>query len=152
MGMQDMTGIQHRTQIDAPAFGSIEEGRYLNRRLVGWLPVGPSLLRRVVWYQGNRDAPGIRWSKNREGSYLELVTWLLEQTQASLVLNQFAGMGTTPLLGADRCLKATGIKFDPVGVLTGSATIRAARGLCRENFRVACKSPLGRVASGKAAT
>ena len=146
-----MPGIQCWTQIESPNGGSVEERRSLYERFEKRLSVDPNLTRRVVSYQGNRDVPGFRWLKYKEGFSLELVERLLDETQPSSVLDPFAGIGTTPLIAAGRGLKATGIEIIPVGVLTGNAIAIAANGLRRDAFEVAAQSLLKHVASRREA-
>ena len=146
-----MTGTQQSTPTESPNGGNVEERRSLHKRFDKRLSVDPNLTRRVVSYQGNRDAPGFRWLKYKEGFSLELVERWLDDVQPSSVLDPFSGIGTTPLIAAGRGLKATGIEIIPVGVLTGNAIAHAANGLRREAFGVAAESLLNRVASGKTA-
>ena len=146
-----MPGIQCWTQIESPNGGSVEERRSLYERFEKRLSVDPNLTRRVVSYQGNRDVPGFRWLKYKEGFSLELVERLLDEAQPSSVLDPFAGIGTTPLIAAGRGLKATGIEIIPVGVLTANAIAIAANGLRRDAFGVAAKSLLKHVASRREA-
>ena len=146
-----MPGIQCWTQIESPNGGSVEERRSLYERFEKRLSVDPNLTRRVVSYQGNRDVPGFRWLKYKEGFSLELVERLLDEAQPSSVLDPFAGIGTTPLIAAGRGLKATGIEIIPVGVLTGNAIALAANGLRRDAFEVAAQSLLKHVASRREA-
>ena len=148
MAVQDMQGIQGWTPTESPNGGSVKERRSLHERFEKRLSVDPSLTRKVVSYQGNRDVPGFRWLKYKEGFSLELVERLLDEAQPSSVLDPFAGIGTTPLIAAGRGLKATGIEIIPVGVMTGNAIALAANGLRRNAFGVAAQSLLSHVASG----
>ena len=142
-----MPGIQCWTPIESPNGGSVEERRSLHERFEKRLSVDPNLTRKVVSYQGNRDVPGFRWLKYKEGFSLELVERLLDEVQPSSVLDPFSGIGTTPLIAAGRGLEATGIEIIPVGVLTGNAIALAANGLRREAFGDAAHSLLRHVAS-----
>ena len=99
-----MLGIQCWTPIESPNGGSVEERRSLHERFEKRLSVDPNLTRKVVSYQGNRDVPGFRWLKYKEGFSLELVERLLDEAQPSSVLDPFAGIGTTPLIAAGRGL------------------------------------------------
>ena len=143
-----MLGIQCQPPIESPNGGGVEERRSLYERFEKRLSVDPNLTRKVVSYQGNRDVPGFRWLKYKEGFSLELVERLLDEAQPSSVLDPFAGIGTTPLIAAGRGLKATGIELIPVGVMTGNAIALAANGLRRNAFGVAAQSLLRHVASG----
>ena len=74
-----MTGIQYWTQAESPNGGSVEERRALHARFEGRLAVDSNLTRRVVSYQGNREVPGFRWLKYKEGFSLELVERMLDE-------------------------------------------------------------------------
>ena len=54
-----------------------------------------SLTRKLVSYQGNKERPGLRWMKYKEGFSSDLVRSLLDQTEAKKVLDPFSGIGTT---------------------------------------------------------
>ena len=71
---QGMTGIQYWTPIESPSCGSVEERRALHTRLEKRLSVDSNLTRRVVSYQGNREAPGFRWLKYTVGRLLRRST------------------------------------------------------------------------------
>ena len=148
MAVQDMPVIQGWTPSESPNGGSVKERRSLHERFEKRLSVDPNLTRKVVSYQGNRDVPGFRWLKYKEGFSLELVEKFLDEAQPNSVLDPFAGIGTTPLIAAGRGLKATGIEIIPVGVMTGHAIALAANGLRREVFGVAAQSLLRYVDSG----
>ena len=142
-----MQEIQCWTPVKSPNGGSVEQRHSLYQRFEKRLSVDPNLTRKVVSYQGNRDVPGFRWLKYKEGFSRELVERLLDEVQPSSVLDPFSGIGTTPLIAAGRGLDATGIEIIPVGVLTGNAIALAANGLRREAFRDAAHSLLRHVAS-----
>ena len=76
--------------------GSVSERRALHKRFEERLSVNPSLTRKAVSYQGNRDAPGFRWMKYKEGFSRELVERLIADAQPRSVLDPFSGIGTTP--------------------------------------------------------
>ena len=125
----------------------MKERRSLYERFEKRLSVDPNLTRKVVSYQGNRDVPGFRWLKYKEGFSLELVERLLDEARPNSVLDPFSGIGTTPLIAAGRGLESTGIEIIPVGVLTGNAIALAANGLRRDAFEAAAHSLLRNVAS-----
>ena len=130
---------------ESPNGGSVDERQSLHRRFEDRLSVNPALTRKMVSYQGNRQAPGFRWMKYKEGFSRGLVEQLIAEVRPKSVLDPFAGIGTTPLIAAGRGLRAAGIEIIPVGVLVGNAIAHAANGLESDEFRVASESLLKRV-------
>ncbi len=106
----------------------------LYKRFEGRLSVNPSITSNIISYRGNRDAPGFRWMKYKEGFSTSLVESLIGEIQPSSVLDPFSGIGTTPLVAAGMGLRATGIEILPVAVLVGRAIALAANGLRRDAF------------------
>ena len=135
----------------SPNDGNVEKRRSLHERFQNRFFVAPNLTRKIISYQGNRQVPGFRWLKYKEGFSLDLVKQFLVDESPSSVLDPFAGIGTAPLAAAGMGLKATGIEIMPVGVLTGKAIAIAANGLSREDFKVASRSLLTHVASSEQA-
>ncbi len=99
--------------------------------------VNPGLTRQRVSYQGNRQAPGLRWMKYKEAFSRGLVEDVIDEFRPTAVLDPFAGIGTTPLIASGRGLCATGIEMMPVGVMVGSAISQAANGLCKTSLEEA---------------
>ena len=125
---------------ESPNGGSVDERLALHKHFEDRLTVNPDLTRKAVSYQGNRNAPGFRWMKYKEGFSRGLVERLIEEHQPQSVLDPFSGIGTTPLIAAGKGLRAAGIEIIPVGVLTGNAIAHAANGLRPEAFRDAASS------------
>ncbi|MBN1795429.1 MAG: hypothetical protein JW804_02035 [Sedimentisphaerales bacterium] len=81
------------------------------------LKVAPSLTRKIVSYQGNKNEPFYRWYKYKEAFSSSLVEYLLFKYNIpkGTVFDPFAGIGTTlftsSLLGYD----SEGIELLPVG-------------------------------------
>ena len=132
----------------SPNGGSTRERRKLEERFEGRLVVNPLLTRKAVSYQGNRNVPGFRWMKYKEGFSQSLVERLLDEFHPSTILDPFAGIGTTPLIAAGRGLSATGIEIMPVGVLVGNGIAQAANGLSREMLEKSGAALLDAVKSG----
>ena len=118
----------------SPNGGSVLERHKLEERFEGRLAVNPLLTRKAVSYQGNRNVPGFRWMKYKEGFSQSLVERLLDEFRPRAILDPFAGIGTTPLIATGRGLSATGIEIMPVGVLVGDGIAQAANGLSRETL------------------
>lgn len=118
----------------SPHGGPVKEREALSARFASRLSTSNFFSRRIVSYQGNRTAPGLRWMKYKEGFSSRLVTDLIEQEKPHSVLDPFAGICTTPLIAAGQGRQATGIEIMPVGVLAGSAIAEAANGLSRNAF------------------
>ena len=87
-------------QVAISARGMDQQRRRLHERFSRRISTRPIFTRRTVSYQGNRNAPGFRWMKYKEGFSSSLVKNLLSEHQASAVLDPFAGIGTVPNLRA----------------------------------------------------
>ena len=132
----------------SPNGGNALERQKLEKRFEGRLAVNPHLTRKAVSYQGNRNVPGFRWMKYKEGFSQALVERLLDEFCPSAILDPFAGIGTTPLIAAGRGLRATGIEIMPVGVLVGNGIAQAANGLSRKTLEESGAELLDAVKSG----
>ena len=135
----------------SPHGGPIEERQALSARFAPRLATSEFYNRRVVSYQGNRKAPGLRWMKYKEGFSSQLVAELIEQENSRSVLDPFAGICTTPLIAAGQGRQATGIEIMPVGVLVGSAIAEAANGLSSDDFDKRASTFLQAVKTNKSA-
>ena len=101
-------------------------GGALRRRFADRMVRREDLSRRVVSYQANKTAPGLRWVKYKEGFSTELVRDALAVADGP-VLDPFAGIGTTPLVAAGGGRRATGIEIMPVGTRVAKAIAWVAR-------------------------
>lgn len=136
----------------SPNGGETEARQALNERFADRVSVNPEFTRQIVSYQGNRDVPGLRWMKYKEGFTIALVDGLLDDFRPKRVLDPFAGIGTTVLTAAGRGLHATGIEIMPVGILVGTAIAEAANGVSRNRLECAAKALRARVASPREAS
>ena len=93
----------------------------LYERFKSRIHVSPILTRQLVSYQGNKNTPGLRWLKYKEGFSSRLVQLLLDEAQATRVLDPFSGSGTSVLTACGMGLSATGIEIMPVGNLAARA-------------------------------
>lgn len=122
--------ISPTNPINAPT----EARRSLFDRFASRISVKESLTRKLVSYQGNKEAPGLRWMKYKEGFSASLVQSLLEQNEAKTFLDPFSGSGTAPLTASCMGMESTGIEIMPVGNLSARAIVAAANGLRYDNF------------------
>ena len=131
----------------SPNGGSVKERRALEDRFGSRVEVNNAFTRKTVSYQGNRNVPGLRWMKYKEGFSRTLVESLLREFRPKEVLDPFSGIGTTPLVAASRGLRATGIEIMPVGVRVGEGITEAANGLSRERLESIGAELLDRIRS-----
>ncbi len=131
--------------VRSPHAGPTAARRQLNDRFAERFAFNPAFTRKTVSYQGNRDVPGLRWMKYKEGFSRPLVDYLLDRYEPTRVLDPFAGLGTTALLAAGRGVPATGIEIMPVGALTGSGIAAAAGGISRAAFDAAAEALRARI-------
>ncbi len=117
-----------------PQNTSAEERKRLYGRFADRISVEDSLSRKLVSYQGNKDIPGLRWMKYKEGFSAELVQSLLTKTDAGTVLDPFSGSGTAPLTASSMGMSGTGVEIMPVGNLSARSIVAAANGLVYDDF------------------
>ena len=141
----------YRQTVASPNGGPVRERHSLMRRFRERLFVDPTLTRRAVSYQGNRERPGFRWMKYKEGFSADLVEALLDEVRPGSVLDPFSGVGTAPIVAAGRGLDAVGIEIMPVGVMAGRAISSAVHRLRRGAFTRAAMRLVERVEAGGAA-
>ena len=124
------------TIVDAvsPNGGNIRQRQRLSERFSDRLSVNPVYSRKTVSYQGNRNVPGFRWMKYKEGFSRELVSRLIDEYRPEAVLDPFSGMGTTPLVAVGKGKEATGIEIMPIGVLAAEGITQAANGVSVSEF------------------
>ena len=135
-----MTSVLEAVSIESPNGGGTNERRALHRRFQDRLTVDPSLARKVVSYQGNRQAPGFRWLKYKEGFSRKLVDDLIGEFRPEAVLDPFAGIGTAPLVAAGQGREGTGIEILPLGIEVARGIAYAANGLDPGEFRRVSKA------------
>ena len=120
--------VNGKERVVSPNGGSVTRRKRLDRRFAQRLSTNPDFTRRTVSYQGNKDVPGFRWMKYKEGFSRELVLKLIHDHNPEAVLDPFAGMGTAPLVAAGCGRYAMGIEIMPVGVIAGKGMVAAATG------------------------
>ena len=108
--------------------------RSLYERFASRIQVSDRLSRRLVSYQGNKNVPGLRWLKYKEGFSAGLVKELLEQTPAKSVLDPFSGAGTSVLTEGSMGIPGTGIEIMPIGNLAARAISAVSNGLEPNRF------------------
>ena len=135
----------------SPNGGSVVGRRGLAHRFSPRISINEHYSRKVVSYQGNRNAPGLRWLKYKEGFSSRLVEELVDAAKPQAVLDPFAGICTTPLVAAGLGSKAMGIEIMPIGVLAGSAIAEVSNGLTRRAFDRTKTELLRRIRHGRGA-
>ena len=128
------TGATQMISTMNPEEAHTEARRSLYDRFASHISVKESLSRKLVSYQGNKEAPGLRWMKYKEGFSARLVQSFLNQTEAKTFLDPFSGSGTAPLTASRMGMDSTGIEIMPVGNLSARAIVAAANGLHYRNF------------------
>ena len=91
--------------------GFTEARRSLYERFADRISTEDSLSRKLISYQGNKHAPGLRWFKYKEGFSSELVRRLLARSDAKTLLDPFSGSGTAPLTASSLGIRGTGIEI-----------------------------------------
>ena len=127
--MINETHDQHATQAFEEKFQSDTV-----KHIAKTIAIDPSLNRKIVSYQGNKNVPGFRWMKYKEGFSVELVSRLLGSIDARNVLDPFSGIGTTPLVASGMGMNATGIDVMPVGNIMARVICSVANNLHAKNI------------------
>ncbi|MCY4240851.1 MAG: hypothetical protein OXD36_03815, partial [Rhodobacter sp.] len=141
-----MTGLAF-----SPHGGPIAARNELSSRFAPRLEDSDTFSRKIVSYQGNRNVPGLRWMKYKEGFSSQLVAGLIQENRPSDVLDPFAGICTAPLVAAGQGINATGIEIMPVGISVGSSIAEAANGLSPVAFDRQSSALLRNVRTARAA-
>ena len=89
----------------------------LLRRFEERLVVAPALNRQIVSFQANKTRPAYRWYRYKEAYSAALVEHLLDRYAVStgVLLDPFAGSGTTLFAASQLGLNADGIELLPIG-------------------------------------
>lgn len=109
--------------------GSTTAREELYKRFDSRIQVSLDLSRKLVSYQGNKNTPGLRWLKYKEGFSSRLVQELLGRVKARRVLDPFSGIGTSVLTACSMGLRGVGIELMPVGNLAARAISAASNEL-----------------------
>ena len=95
-------------------------------RFADRIVVNPDLSRSLVSWQSNRQTPGFRWFKFKEGFSAALVRYLLGfLDERGLLLDPFAGTGIAPITAARLGWQGIGVEILPVGVNVSNALLAA---------------------------
>ena len=106
---------------------STRERDALLRRFGDRIAVNHDLTRALVSWQSNKDAPGFRWYRYKEGFSSKLVHYLLGFLGSSgRLLDPFAGTGTAPIVASSRDWEGVGIEILPVGVKIANGWLAAS--------------------------
>ena len=127
------------TPIFAPEIEQTEIRRSLYERFAARISVDDTLSRKLVSYQGNKNVPGLRWLKYKEGFSTQLVESLLARTNGTRLLDPFSGSGVAPLTASSQGLDGTGIEIMPLGNRLARAIVTAANELDYPRFLCAAK-------------
>ncbi len=89
----------------------------LEARFADKLKINRQLNRQLVSFQANKNKPGYRWFKYKEGFSESLVHHLLDylDLKTGYILDPFAGTGTALFAASERGINAQGIEVLPVG-------------------------------------
>ena len=131
------------------ADGPTEARQDLFDRFASRISPDDNLSRKLVSYQGNKNVPGLRWMKYKEGFSAKLVHGLLARTDSEYVLDPFSGSGTTVLTASSMGMGGTGIEIMPIGNLSARAIIAAANGPSYNDYMRASNSLMDALSCGR---
>ena len=105
--------------------GSSMERTRLLRDYKGKLKKNNDLNRKIVSFQANRDLPFYRWFKYKEAFSAELVSYVIKELKLTngLMLDPFAGIGTSLFESRKHGLDTIGIEILPIGFFLISARL-----------------------------
>ena len=84
--------------------------------------VNPDLSRSLVSWQSNKNVPGFRWFKFKEGFSTNLVRYLMGFVpRGGQLLDPFAGTGVAPITAAEAGWQGVGIEILPPAVRVANA-------------------------------
>ena len=107
--------------------GATRERDALLRRFGDRIAVNHDLTRSLVSWQSNKNAPGFRWFRYKEGFSSKLVHYLLDFLgNSGRLLDPFAGAGTAPIIASNRGWEGIGVEILPVGVKIANGWIAAS--------------------------
>ena len=111
-----MTNIEKQTQLSRIELIKAADAR-LEGHFASKLQVNRDLRRTLVSFQANKNEPGFRWFKYKEGFSSALVDYVLDRCKVARgeILDPFAGSGATLFVASRRGLDSTGIELLPIG-------------------------------------
>jgi DNA modification methylase len=99
----------------------------LLRRFENRIAVNYDLTRSLVSWQSNKQTPGFRWFRYKEGFSSKLVHYLLNFLgNSGHLLDPFSGTGTAPIIASSRGWEGIGIEILPVGVKIANGWLAAS--------------------------
>lgn len=106
---------------------TVSERDILLRRFQDRIVVNHDLTRSLVSWQSNKQSPGFRWFRYKEGFSSTLVHYLLNFLGSSgRMLDPFAGTGAAPIVASSRRWEGVGIEILPVGVKIANGWLAAS--------------------------
>nr|MDO8117102.1 DNA methyltransferase [Candidatus Sigynarchaeota archaeon] len=98
-------------------------------RYKAYITLNASLNRQLVSSQANKNVPFFRWYRYQEGFSSTLVHHLIAETglERGVVLDPFAGLGTTLLCAREKGLDSIGIELLPTGPFVFNARLLAEK-------------------------
>ena len=149
--MAALTDIADYPQFSTGGNDATRQRDALLARFGDRITVNRDLSRRLVSWQSNRDTPGFRWFKFKEGFSVELVRYLMGfLPRQGRLLDPFAGTGAAPITASAQGWEGVGVEILPVGVRVANGLLAAGEAF-PGRFRQRAEVLLQRAASADAA-
>lgn len=128
-----ITHIEKQTQLSRIELIKAADAR-LEGHFASKLQVNRDLKRTLVSFQANKNEPGFRWFKYKEGFSSALVDYVFDRccVTTGKVIDPFAGSGAALFVASRRGLYSTGIELLPIGC----EIIKARRGAIANRSQV----------------
>ncbi len=111
-----ITSVEKQTPLSRIELIKAADAR-LEGHFASKLQVNRDLRRTLVSFQANKNEPGFRWFKYKEGFSSALVDYVLDRCKVTKgeIIDPFAGSGATLFVASRRGLSSTGIELLPIG-------------------------------------
>ncbi|MBU0507818.1 site-specific DNA-methyltransferase [bacterium] len=134
LGYETRVSEEHSVAVEVQQIADLD--RQLLDRFRNRLSIEGDLTRQIVSFQANKERPRYRWFKYKEAFSVSLVDYLLRRfsIKNGVVLDPFAGMGTTLFAVGNHGIECHGIELLPIGQEIIESRLLLEKGLSSEEL------------------